>query len=120
MLGRTKAHDSTKLMLPAAPPGRISGFVYGLAVSLLAFAVCGSLFAEGGGATAAGVTGVVTDPSGAVVPGATVEIMNPVSQFRRSVVTDQDGKFSISNIPTSNYHLTVTSQGFVTYAQDVD
>jgi hypothetical protein len=120
MLSRTKAHDSAKSMLSEAPPGRISGLAHALAISLLALLFCGTLCAEGGGGTAAGVTGVVTDPTGAVIPGATVEISNPVSQFRRSVVTDEDGKFNIANIPPSNYHMTVTSQGFVAYSQDVD
>jgi len=46
------------------------------------------------------VSGTVVDPSGAVVPGATVEIRNPVSQFERSVTTDPSGAFSIQNIPS--------------------
>ncbi len=40
------------------------------------------------------LSGVVADPTGAVVPGATVEIHNPVSQFDRSTTTDSAGKFS--------------------------
>jgi len=54
------------------------------------------------------ISGTVVDPSGAVVPGATVEISNPVSQFERSVSTDNSGAFSISNIPFNPYHMTVT------------
>jgi hypothetical protein len=65
------------------------------------------------------IQGAVTDPSGAVVPGATVEISNPVSGFRRSTITDAEGKFSIPNVPFNPYHLTVTVQGFAPYAQDV-
>src|SRR5207302_87577 len=45
------------------------------------------------------VTGTVVDPSGAVVPGAAVEIHNPVSQFDRTTTTDSSGAFSIQNIP---------------------
>ena len=66
------------------------------------------------------LSGVVTDPSGAVVPGATVEIHNPVSQFDRSTTTDNAGRFIFSNIPFNPYHLTVTATGFASYAQDVD
>ena len=40
------------------------------------------------------LSGVVSDPTGAVVPGATVEIHNPVSQFSRSATTDGEGRFS--------------------------
>ncbi|HZD31439.1 MAG TPA: TonB-dependent receptor [Candidatus Angelobacter sp.] len=66
------------------------------------------------------LTGVVTDPTGAVVPGAKVEIHNPVSQFDRSTTTDGAGQFSFPNIPFNPYHLTVTATGFGQYAQDVD
>ena len=66
------------------------------------------------------LSGVVTDPTGAVVPGATVEIHNPVSQFERSTTTDSAGRFSFANIPFNPYHLTVTAPGFAPYAQDVD
>ena len=42
------------------------------------------------------VTGVVTDPSGAVIPGATVSIQNPVSQYSRTATTGKDGHFQFS------------------------
>jgi len=64
--------------------------------------------------------GVVTDQTNAVVPGATVEIHNPVSGYSRSVKTDASGKFTFSNIPFNPYHLTVTSNGFSPHVQDVD
>ena len=60
------------------------------------------------------------DPSGAVVPGATVEIENPVSQFQNTATTDAAGTFTISNIPFNPYHLTITAPGFASYSQDVD
>ncbi len=66
------------------------------------------------------LSGIVADPSGAVVPGATVEIHNPVSQFDRSTKTDSAGRFSFANIPVNPYHLTVTAPGFAAYVQDVD
>src|SRR5437763_2446570 len=66
------------------------------------------------------ISGTVVDPSGAVVPGATVEIRNPVSQFERSVSTNNSGAFSISNIPLNPYHMTVTGSGFAPYVQDLD
>lgn len=64
--------------------------------------------------------GVITDPSGAVVPGANVEIHNPVSGYDRAVKTDGAGRFSIPNIPFNPYHLTVSAKGFSPYTQDVD
>jgi hypothetical protein len=64
--------------------------------------------------------GVITDPSGAVVPAASVEIHNPVSGYDRTVLTDGTGRFTISNIPFNPYHLTVSVKGFSPYTQDVD
>ena len=66
------------------------------------------------------LSGVVSDPTGAVVPGATVEIHNPVSQFSRSATTDGEGRFSFTNIPFNPYHLTVAAKGFGSYSQDLD
>jgi hypothetical protein len=66
------------------------------------------------------VSGIVTDASGAVVPNATVEIQNPVSQFQRTVTTDSSGSFSIQNIPFNPYHMTVTAPSFSSYVQDLD
>jgi len=66
------------------------------------------------------VTGTVTDPSGAVIPNATVEIRNPVSQFQRTATTDASGKFSIPNVPFNNYHVTAAATGFASSAQDID
>src|ERR1039457_6959792 len=66
------------------------------------------------------LSGVVADPSGAVVPGATVEIHNPVSEFSRSTTSDSAGRFSFPNVPFNPYHLSVNVTGFAAYSQDVD
>jgi hypothetical protein len=77
-----------------------------------------ALAQSGGNSTA--ITGTVTDPSGAVIPGAKVEIHNPVSSFDRSTTTDNAGKFAFANVPFNPYHLTVSGAGFSSYAQDVN
>jgi len=69
---------------------------------------------------AASVAGTVVDPSGAVVPAATVQIRNAVSGFERATVTDKAGKFTIPNVPFNPYHLVVTSEGFAPYTEDID
>lgn len=66
------------------------------------------------------ITGTVADPTGAVVPNATVEIHNPVSGYARSTSTDTLGKFNFTNVPFNPYHLKVTVAGFAPYAQDVE
>ena len=69
---------------------------------------------------AGSITGTVTDPTGALVPGATVQILNPVSQYSRTATTDSAGKFSFPNVPLNAYHLSVASSGFSSTAQDVE
>lgn len=66
------------------------------------------------------IAGTVTDPSGAVVPGATVSINNPVSQYSRKAVTDSTGHYQIPNVPFNPYHLSVNVNGFNPAAEDVD
>ncbi len=66
------------------------------------------------------ISGTVTDPTGAVVVGATVTIHNPVSGLERTAMTDSSGNFSIDNIPFNPYHMTVTATGFAPYVQDVE
>jgi hypothetical protein len=73
-----------------------------------------------GSSNSGSITGVVTDPSGAVVSGATITIHNPVTNFQRSATTDGDGHFTIANIPFNSYHLTTTASGFNSHAEDVD
>jgi hypothetical protein len=66
------------------------------------------------------IEGVVKDPSGGVVVGATVEMSNPVSGFSRQSTTGTDGSFRFTNVPFNPYHLVVTAAGFASYTQDVD
>src|SRR6266403_831367 len=91
-------------------------FLFFLAVS----ALIGPTLAAQSAGNSTSVTGTVTDPSGAVVPNATVEIRNPVSGFSRSTSTDASGKFSIPNVPFNPYHVSVSGQGFAAYSQDID
>src|SRR5262245_12833471 len=65
------------------------------------------------------VEGTVTDPSGAVVAGATVEIRNPLTGYMQMSMTDSMGVFRFTNLPFNNYHVEVMQTGFETAAQDV-
>lgn len=70
-------------------------------------------------ATSATVSGTVTDPSGAVVPGASVTIQNSVSGYIRSAKTDANGRFSFPNVPFNSYHLVITATGFAAYVHEI-
>ena len=90
-----------------------------LATLVVALLLCAASIAQSAG-NAGSINGMVIDQSGAVVPDVTVQIHNPVSQYDRTGTTDNDGRFSFPNVPSNNYHLSVTGPGFVTFAQDVE
>ena len=65
---------------------------------------------------AATLTGTVTDPSGALVAGATVVVhSNETGVDVRSVTTTNTGSFNITNLPAGRYTVTVKDAGFQTF-----
>jgi hypothetical protein len=84
--------------------------------AVLSLAISPTIHAQ---SNAGSISGVVTDPSGAVIPGATVSIQNPVSQYSRTDVTDNAGRYQFANIPFNSYHMTISATGFTSTAQDV-
>jgi hypothetical protein len=58
------------------------------------------------------VRGTVTDPQGAVMPGARVVATNDSTHVSTSTVTNHDGSYSIQFLPIGSYTLAVTSAGF--------
>ncbi|HVQ12960.1 MAG TPA: carboxypeptidase-like regulatory domain-containing protein, partial [Vicinamibacterales bacterium] len=72
-----------------------------LAIGLLLPAVA---FAQ----TDARFAGVVLDPSGAVVPGATVLVKNERTGEERTVVTNAEGRYIVPNLRPSVYTITAT------------
>jgi hypothetical protein len=77
-----------------------------------------SLAAQSSGSSGT-ISGTVADPSGAVIPGAKVTILNPVSGFTRTATSDNAGHYQFNNVPYDPYHLTVSATGFDSYATDV-
>jgi carboxypeptidase family protein/TonB-dependent receptor-like protein len=84
------------------------------------FMITSTLIHAQGVGNSATISGTVLDPTGAVVPKATVEIHNVVSGLSRSTTTDTMGNFSFVNVPYNPYHLSVDATGFSPYSQDVD
>lgn len=68
--------------------------------------------------TNATLSGTVTDPSGAVVPQATVTLSSTESGIHETQVTNAAGYYSFAAIPPSTYMLTVTRSGFRGYQQN--
>jgi len=65
-----------------------------------------------GQSTFGSILGTVKDPSGDVVPGATVMLTNRGTSAVRTLSTDQGGSYSFVNIDPGTYELTVEVSGF--------
>jgi len=86
------------------------------AFTLLSFCAVGSLPAQTGDA---GLQGVVTDPSGALVPQALVQLRGTGAEQRAT--TDASGRYSLSALEPGKYTIRVIAKGFsVTLKRDVE
>src|SRR5256884_8808141 len=66
------------------------------------------------------ITGTVTDPSGAAVPGATVTATCTATNASRTATTGNSGSYVLSNLPPCLYNLSVSAQGFKTSLSGAD
>ena len=58
------------------------------------------------------LTGTVSDPNGAALPGATVEIRNVETNVANTATTNEEGSYTFPLLNPGHYTLTVTAQGF--------
>src|SRR5262249_32576689 len=79
---------------------------------VLFLALGGPLAAQIGGSGS--ITGVVTDPAGAVIPGATVEALNSATGVRTARTTTAAGYFVVAPLPAGDYTVRVSAGGFQT------
>jgi len=59
-----------------------------------------------------GLTGTVSDPNGAVVPNATVTVTNTGTNAKRTIVTNEEGRWTISVLRLGDYEVTAEAAGF--------
>ncbi|HEV2761392.1 MAG TPA: carboxypeptidase-like regulatory domain-containing protein, partial [Pyrinomonadaceae bacterium] len=64
------------------------------------------------------LAGTVSDPNGAALPGATVEIKNVETNVAANVTTNEEGSFAFPLLQPGRYTLTVTNQGFNTAVRE--
>ncbi len=63
----------------------------------------------------ASILGIVSDPTGAVIPGAKITIQNQGTSAKTELTTDQSGAFAAPVLPVGTYNVTVSATGFRTY-----
>lgn len=81
---------------------------------LLGILLCTGLLASAQQITGT-VTGIATDPSGAVLAGVKVQLKNLQTNATRDVETDGSGSYSIPFLPAASYSLSATASGFQTH-----
>lgn len=80
----------------------------GLLLSFIVFVSSLSVAFAAGGT----VTGVVTDPKGALIVGAAVTVIDPLSNQTFSGITDKAGRYKIEGVPAGTYSVSVVATGF--------
>jgi hypothetical protein len=63
------------------------------------------------------VTGAVADPTGAVLPGATVTIVDTATGVKRDTVTNKEGLYAVTQLPPDTYRVSVSRAGFTTVVE---
>jgi len=86
-------------------------FMFVAALSLALFAT--SAIAQT--STTGSIAGMVTDPNGAAVKGATVTASSPNLIRPQTATTGDDGRFEVPNLPPGQYKITVDAGGFAKY-----
>ena len=81
-------------------------------VLLLALSIVNSCWLQAQSGTSSALSGVVTDPSGAAVPNATVAATDVNTKATRTGETDADGHFLFSLINPGTYQVVVEARGF--------
>ena len=82
------------------------GFLFGMSVSSVVSAQ-------------SAITGIVSDTSGAVMPGVTVEAASPaLIEQTRTAVTDSSGAYRVTDLRPGTYKVTFTLPGFNTFIRD--
>src|SRR5437016_4105167 len=75
---------------------------------LLALATYTAVYGQGFGT----IVGTVTDPSGAIIPGAKLTVTDEATAASRDTKTNDQGYYVVPSLRPSNYTVTVNAEGF--------
>src|SRR6201998_1624491 len=83
-----------------------------LASVVVCLVLASSLACSQGIGSSGDIRGTVTDPSGALLPKATLTVLNTETGLRRTAMTDSSGQFRVSNLAPATYDVAVQASGF--------
>ncbi|MGQ0541198.1 MAG: TonB-dependent siderophore receptor [Blastocatellia bacterium] len=75
------------------------------------------IFSIGAAAQTAGIGGIVTDPNGGVIQGASVTLRRGAEVF--TTTTDAEGRFAFNNLSGRDYQITVSANGFSVATREI-
>jgi hypothetical protein len=84
---------------------RLSSLLISALITLVSFGV----FAQ---STSGSLSGLVTDPTGAVIPGATIRLTSTVTSAVRTATSDEEGRWKIPVLDPGSYKLIIEAPGF--------
>ncbi len=90
---------------------RIAGTLAVLAIVLLLVPGTPSAFGQAGRGS---INGTITDPSGAIVPGARVALLNPATGTSLHAVTSAAGLYTFISLNPGVYRVSASQSGFTT------
>ena len=64
------------------------------------------------------ISGTVSDPSGALIPGAQVVLLSPDTGVTQHTVTSSAGLYTLLSLNPGTYRVTASQTGFASVAQD--
>src|SRR4029077_19886262 len=78
------------------------------------FVLAGAMAVPAFSQTAGTISGLVTDPSGALVAGATVTVTNPGTNLARDTTSNGAGNYNFPDLPPGIYNVKAAHEGFQT------
>ncbi len=89
----------------------VQGLIAPRIIAVLVLMICGALSLQG--QTIFGrISGTVKDKTGAVVPNASVTVTNVATSLARTAITDDNGFYTVTNLPVGTYAVLVEMKGF--------
>jgi len=88
-----------------------------ISVALVLVLTCSGVFAQSG---AGSIQGTVTDPTGAVIPGATIKVTNVATNVSTETKTNSVGFYQVPGLFTGNYAVLVTAPNMKTYKTSIE